>query len=450
MKRVTSFLLVFLMVACLFVGCSSDTGSNSGADSKEAVSGESTGTSSEGSSSGVTNLTVVRPGDQDKVASFMEPAIKKFNKENPDIHVSIKYVSWSGWIQTYATYFQAGTQPDVVFWWDNKLFDSSAHDHLVNLKPYLSNDFLKQIPDRVWKLVDIGSTDGLYYIPSSVDTFALYYNKNVFKQAGLDPESPPTTWNDLLADAKAIHEKTGLPGIGVPAMTGSEVLEEFVGVFLNQSTNAPILDSKSTPLFNNDKGMKALNFLQTLWPYAQSSPTQYGRGELRPLLRDSKIGMLIDGPWAIPTFTAAFGQDLDKSIIGIAHMPVPEKGTKIDWAGTNGWIATRQKTAKASAKLIEYLMSPEVLESHHIAYGSAPLYESEFNNKAFQYDYWKVFYDESVNWTTYGMIGKNSPTPDAYYTAMEKVWQQFLLGQINAQQAMTGATAAAKSVTARN
>ena len=41
---------------------------------------------------------------------------------------------------------------------------------------------------------------------------------------------------------------------------------------------------------------------------------------------------------------------------------------------------TRDETAEASAKLIEYLMSPEVIIEHHLAYGSAPLYESEFDN----------------------------------------------------------------------
>ena len=95
-------------------------------------------------------------------------------------------------------------------------------------------------------------------------------------------------------------------------------------------------------------------------------------------------------------------------------------------------------------------MSPDVLLSHHIIYGSAPLYESEFDNAAFQYDYWKVFYDEAQNWKLYGMIGRNSPTPSAYYTAMEEVWQQLVLGQINAEDALAAATAAAEGVTARS
>lgn len=398
----------------------------------------------------ITKITVVRPGDEEKVASFMEPAVAQFEAENPDIDVEVMYESWAGWIQTFATYFEADTQPDVIFWWDNKLHDASAHDHLIDLSKYLSEDFFKKIPDDVWKLVDPGDMEGIYYVPSSVDTFVLFYNKDVYKEAGLDPENPPKTWDELLAAARAITENTGKPGLGVPAITGSEVLEDFVAAFICQTTDAAMIDSEGFPLFENDEGLKALKFLEQLWPYTQPSPTEYGRGELRPLLRDGQLGMTIEGPWPIPSFIAKYGEDLDKSPIGIAPMPLPDNGKKIVFANTNGWIATREETAEASAKFIEFLMSPEVIKAHHIAYGSAPLYESEFEDPAFQYDYWKVFYDEAQTYKLYGLIGRNSPTPSAYYTALEEVWQQFLLGQLDAETTLAAAAEAARNLALRN
>ena len=434
-KKILSAILCVAMACSLLIGCSSSD--DGGSDE------------SSGGSDGKTKITVVRPGDQDKVAAFLEPAVEQFMEDNPDIEVEIKYESWAGWIQTYPTYFEADTQPDVIFWWDNKMFDSSAREHFVDLTDLLSEETVSQIPESVWELVDTGDEE-LYYIPSSVDTMVLYYNKEVFEEAGLDPEDPPTTWDEFYEAAKAIAENTDAAGLGVPAITGSEVLEEFVGMFINQATNAPILDENSEPLFVTEEGLEAVEFVESLVPYFQASPTEYGRGELRPLLRDGQIGMLIDAPWAVPTFTEAFGENLDESIIGITSVPLAPNGEEITWAGTNGWVATREETAEASAKLIDWLMSPDVLESHHIAYGSAPLLESEFDNPAFQYDYWKVFYDDTQNYTLYGMIGKNSPTPSAYYTAMEEVWQQLILGKIDAQTALDGAAEAAEGVTGRN
>ncbi len=48
------------------------------------------------------------------------------------------------------------------------------------------------------------------------------------------------------------------------------------------------------------------------------------------------------------------------------------------------------------------------------------------------------------------MIGRNSATPAAYYTALEEVWQQLVLGQINAEDALAAPAEAAQGVTARN
>lgn len=204
-KIICAILLCTVVFSTTLWGCGSskDTAADTSDTSKKASDESKSSTDK----SGKTKITVLRPGDQEKVEAFMEPAIEQFEKDNPDIEVDIAYESWAGWIQKYPTSFEAGTQPDVIFWWDNKLNDSSAKDHLVKLDDYLNEDFLSQIPDSVWNLVNTSSMDGTYYIPSSVDTFALYYNKEVFEAAGLDPEAPPTTWDELLEAAKTIKEK---------------------------------------------------------------------------------------------------------------------------------------------------------------------------------------------------------------------------------------------------
>lgn len=452
MKKLISLFVVLAMICCMFAAC--------GGDSKETeATTEATQAATEGTteavtegSSGQTTITVLRPGDQDKVASFLEPAIEAFEAENPDINVEIMYESWAGWIQTYATYFEADTQPDVIFWWDNKLHDSSAEASLVDLSPYLSDELVDKIPESVWNMVDPGDLgDGIYYVPSSVDSFVLYYNYEVFEAAGLDPDSPPTTWDELLAYSKQISETTGIPGIGVPGITGSEVLEEFVGMFINQATKGEVLTVDSYANFESDAGLEALTYLEELFQYAQESPTEYGRGELRSLVRDGQVGMILDGPWAVSTFKAAWGDNFtEEGNVGVAAVPQYAEGETVTWSGTNGWIATRDETAEASAKLIEYLMSDDVLEAHHLAYGSAPLYEAEFENEAFSYEYWHIMYEEITEYTMFGMIGRNSATPSAYYTALEEVWQQLLLGQIGAEDAMAAAVEAAAAVTARN
>ena len=397
----------------------------------------------------VTTITVLRPGDEEKVASFMEPAIEKFNADNPDINVEIIYDSWGGWIQTYPTMFEADTQPDVIFWWDNKQMDSSVDGKLVDLREYVDASVFESLPASAWDLASIGGEE-IYYIPSSLDTFVLYYNKDVFEAAGLDPEAPPTTWDELKSVCEAIAANTDVPALGIPAMTGMEVLEEFMAHFITQSTLQPMLDSDSQPLFNTAEGLAALEYLESILPYTQPTPTDYGRGELRALLRDGKIGMIIDGPWAVTTFQAAYGENLDDSIIGIATPPLSPNGEKASFAGTNGWIATHQDKAEACGRLISYLMSEEVLYAHHKAYGSIPITAYELGQDFYQYEYWQTMSEVASSYKLFGMIGKNSATPAAFYAGLEEVWQLFVLGDIDAQTTLDMAVEVVDDLNARN
>jgi len=378
---------------------------------------------------GKVTISVLRPGDEEKVMQFLGPAVEEFMDLNPDIIVEPVYESWGGWIQKYPTLFEADTQPDVVFWWDNKQNDLTVKDKLVPLDDYVEESVFESIPGPAWDLVSIGE-DARYYIPSSVDPFAMYYNKEVFEQAGLNPEEPPKTWEELLNAAEAITNNTDVPAIGVPGITGMEVLQEFVAHFIYQSTGSDLLDSNNQVLFNNEKGVEALEFIGELRPYMQSSTTEYGRGDLRPLLRDGEIGILFDGPWAVTVFIEKYGENLDESPIGIAEPPLAENNEKITWAGSNGWVATRQSTAEASGKLISFLMSEEQLFKHHTAYGSIPMLPYELEQ-----DYYKLL----TEYQLFGMLGKYHPTPAALYAEVEEVWQMFLVGQLNAEEVLAEA-----------
>ena len=78
-------------------------------------------------------------------------------------------------------------------------------------------------------IVDTVTFDGTQWgVPVAFSTKALYWNKDLFKQAGLDPETPPKTWAEEIADAKTIKEKTGVAGFGLPAKTFDNTMHQFL------------------------------------------------------------------------------------------------------------------------------------------------------------------------------------------------------------------------------
>ena len=56
-----------------------------------------------------------------------------------------------------------------------------------------------------------------YGVPTNNETMALIWNADIFKRAGLDPDSPPKTWDDVVAYSKQIHDKLGIAGYGLVA-----------------------------------------------------------------------------------------------------------------------------------------------------------------------------------------------------------------------------------------
>ena len=432
MRKLVSLFLCLMVIGSLVIGCSSG-GTEKKEDTQPAtVTGETT-KAPETAAGPKTVITLLRPGDEVKVKKWTEPMLADFSKANPDIDLQFMYESWAGWIQKYPTLMAANTQPEVIFWWDNQLKEKGVADKLVPLEDYVDKAVIAAFPESV---LSVGKIDGkLMYLPVSVDPAMIYYNKDLYKQAGLDPENPPKTWDELLSASKAIYEKTGVPAIGFMGKTGANTLQEFIALFYHQGTGKAFLDENNKPLFNTPEAVKALQYIKELQKYSQLGPENYARGDLRPLFRDGKIAMAVDGSWIVPTLQAKYGENLDNSIIGVM---VPPQGpvANIDWVGTNGWVITNKDKAVAAGKVVSFISSGDQVYKHHMAYGNAPLLDYETKQPGYQYKFWGKFLDAINQNTLIPMIARNHPTPKAFYVELEDIWQQFLLDKIDAKGAL--------------
>ena len=94
-------------------------------------------------------------------------------------------------------------------------------------------------------VVDTVTFDGKQWgLPVAFSTKSLYWNKDLFAAAGLDPEKPPATFAEEIAAAKAIKEKTGAAGFGVVAKTFDNTMHQFLHwVYTNDGT---VIEPKAT------------------------------------------------------------------------------------------------------------------------------------------------------------------------------------------------------------
>ncbi len=193
---------------------------------------------------------------------LMDTLIQEFESEHPDIKVKQTNFPYDQYNQKVATLVPAGKGPDVInlyYGWLPKYVQSGY------LQPLPETAF-PDIADRFFPFVETARLNGNYYaLPTGVRTLGLFYNKDLFAKAGLDPEKPPTTWKELVADAKALTEtdKNGQFVIeGFAWEPGSQLHHWFRDGLLYQAGGKDTSEDRRQILWNESPaGLEAFTYL---------------------------------------------------------------------------------------------------------------------------------------------------------------------------------------------
>ena len=186
-KKLVSALAVTLAVSCVFCGC--------GSKKEEA---------SEGGKTKLRFATWDVAADVDKQQAMVD----KFNEEHDDIEVTLEAYG-----QDFDTKISAGMgsgdTPDVMYMWNYPAY----HEGLEPLDSYIEKEgeeYKNNFYEALWPYNSIdGST---YGIPVGFTTHVLFYNKDLFAQAGVAEPTADWTWDDLQTAAKTITDKTDATG----------------------------------------------------------------------------------------------------------------------------------------------------------------------------------------------------------------------------------------------
>ncbi len=149
------------------------------------------------------------------------------------------------------------------------------------------------------------SPDGdLYQVPWKANPFMLYYNKDVFEAAGLDPESPQLeTYDDVLAAAEAI-KGAGAADFAIYPPASSDYtnsLFDFYPFFLaNSGGTQLVVDNEA--MFTSPEGMETLEFWKTLYGEGYASAEAYSGDAWAGPFADGVAAMGMAGPWGAGLF----------------------------------------------------------------------------------------------------------------------------------------------------
>ena len=302
-----------------------------------------------GGSSSAGGKTVLTFWSRDSQKDFIAPIIAKYNASQKKIQVKVTVIPAAEFVQKLGTAAATGTGPDLT-----------SLD-LVYAPYFAQAGALKDITDKAKSLPYFGKLspthlrlgtykDKIYALPFTAEASVLYYNKGLFKKAGLNPDKPPTTWAELESDAQKITALGGgIKGFYFSGACGG----------CNVFTLSPLIWASGGDIMKGEKAAldspevtNALTLYRSMWDKGLISPSAktddgatFGGG-----FGDGKLGMVGSGAFQVGSLKKDH-PDLD---FGVTPLPGKDGGSSSFAGGDTITIMNSTKNADAAWKFVQW------------------------------------------------------------------------------------------------
>lgn len=294
----------------------------------------------------------------------IESIIEDFNASQDEIEVEHVYQPWGDiWTKSLAS-IAAGNPPDVIVQDINSVRQRAEAEQATNLQSFIEadeEDMDSRFYPQLWDTVLY--EDEAYALPFNTDTQVLFYNKDAFEEAGLDPETPPATWDELEEYARALDIKDGdsWKRIGFYPLwnLGADVWA------LNADNGVSWFDEEDNVTINTPKKEEALEWILKWQDYygaetINSYQAEFGSGVADPFV-SGLVGIRAQN---INYYTDLLENAPEDFNFGVAPLPEYEEGSG-NWSWGGGFVLEIPEGAEnpeASYEFMKYLTSTEVQE----------------------------------------------------------------------------------------
>lgn len=320
-------------------------------------------------------------------------AKEKFETENPNIEVELVALPYEATLEQLTIKVAAGEQPDItlidVAWLGQVVGMKAAEPLDEYISPEMKADFFPATLQQV-------TVDGkIYGLVWNDNPNALCYNKTLMAEAGLDPNSPPKTMdelNDMIKKISALGDD--VMGIGIQNALESLSVDYFHIWLWNNG--GEILDDKGNVIINNDAGVETVQWLKDLVDMGHMKPGLYIR-EIRVLFAQNKCGFMIEGPWitGILRTESGKGEAFDKewSVVPIPKGPAVDIDQGYNHPSSHVIILSPTSPHKEEAyKFMEFIISnPEITSAWYDGTGMFPSPKSLLEEEKYQTEFIQTF-----------------------------------------------------------
>jgi sn-glycerol 3-phosphate transport system substrate-binding protein len=304
---------------------------------------------------------------------------KEKEKEEPDTDATDDEKSDGGKVEIEFWHAMSGSGQESL---DSivKGFNESQDKYTVNA------EFQGTYEESLTKLRSVGGTKDAPAITQVFEVGTKIYNKDAFKEAGLDPEKAPETFQEVI-DAAAKLKTDTMAGFSI--LTYGWFFEQLVatqgGLYVNEDNGRS--GDATEALFNGKEGLRVFNFLDTMNKAGTFGNFGTNWDDIRAAFSTEKVAMYLDSSAGVADMIANSPFE-----VGVAYIPyaddVDRNGVVI--GGASLWMSKgiAEKEQEAAWEFMKYLTTPEVQAKWHLETGyfaiNPAAYEEESVKKAWE------------------------------------------------------------------
>jgi sn-glycerol 3-phosphate transport system substrate-binding protein len=301
----------------------------------------------------------------------LEQLVGEYNNNNEDIQVRLIFQGlYDDMKIKLINAVKTGDLPDVsqvaIEYLDVFIDDS----RIEPITDYISEDDKNDILSQFWN--GVTRQREIYAFPFNHSVQVLYYNKDAFEKAGLDPDKPPKTWEDVIKYGKKLTKD--FDGDGTIDQWG--ILVSLEGVFgftplIRQVGGEFLNNDRTKALFNSEEGVRVMELVQKMAYEYKIMPSNWTLFEGTSAFLQGKIAM---GP--ITCAGIKFAEDNLPWKLGIAPLPyIENKSVLLGGAGLVIFSKSSHRR-KAAMNFISWLTNKENSIRWHEKTGYLPIRKS--------------------------------------------------------------------------
>lgn len=292
-------------------------------------------------------------------ATATENLVKAFEEKYPQITIDVVSQPADNYFDLLQAAAISQTGPDLATMWTG-LFDLKYKDYLEPLNDWVSVDELKKLKGIEYSSLDFNPDNGVVVVPLEVQFYNGFVNWDLWKQAGLDPNNFPTTWDELFSACQTLKDAGITPmvyGTGGQALGGGFYPWYDVSYLMMEWTPEQWKQLYTGELPWTDPAVQAqFEKWVSLFSDGCTNSDVATNSDSIAQFENGEAAMTLEGTWQIAEFQQVMGDKVGVFLPPFVNEPL--KGV-VEYSGDGFSMTTYSQNKPAAAAFLEYLASDE-------------------------------------------------------------------------------------------